>query len=49
MIYETHPLADLIPQMSAEEYEGLRDDIREHGLLEPVTLFEGKILDLSPI
>ena len=40
-----HPLADLIPPMSEEEYTRLRDDIKEQGLLEAITLYEGMILD----
>ena len=40
-----HPLADLIPPMDDEDYAKLRDDIKENGLLEPITLYEGMILD----
>lgn len=45
MSYETHPLAELIPAMSDQEFAELRDDIAENGLHEPVWLFEGKVLD----
>jgi len=41
----THPLAELIPPMSEDEFRELRDDIRAVGLREPITLFEGKVLD----
>jgi len=43
--FEVHPLAELIPPMSDDEFTELRDDIRENGLREAVTLFEGKVLD----
>ena len=42
---EFHPLADIFPMMSAEEYVALRDDIAQYGLREPITLAEGKIAD----
>lgn len=45
MTYEVHPLADIVPSMTEEEFARLREDIRENGLREPVTLYEGKILD----
>lgn len=40
-----HPYADTVPPMTEEEYVNLRDDIRANGLIEPVVIFEGKILD----
>ena len=40
-----HPLADLMPAMSEQEYAELRGDIEENGLLAPITLFDGKVLD----
>jgi ParB-like nuclease family protein len=43
--YANHPLADKIPPMSAEEYSILLDDIQQNGLLEPITIHEGMILD----
>jgi hypothetical protein len=46
MKYPIHPLADIIPAMSDSEYQDLLADIKgPHGLLEPITLFEGKVLD----
>lgn len=42
---EIHPLAELIPSMRDEEYRALREDIAEHGLHDPITLYEGKVLD----
>lgn len=45
MNYEIHPLAKLIPQMSAEEFANLRADIDANGLIEPIWLYEGMVLD----
>lgn len=43
--YQPHPIAKLIPPMTQAEFERLTKSIDEHGLLEPITLHEGKILD----
>jgi len=45
--YEFHPAASMFALMTIEsaEFGELVGDIREHGLLEPITLHEGKILD----
>lgn len=47
MKLEIHPLAELIPAMSAEEFAQLKTGIDVNGYLEdePVVLFEGRILD----
>jgi hypothetical protein len=42
---EPHPLALPIPAYSNEDLGNLIDDIRAHGMRQPLTLFEGKILD----
>jgi len=40
-----HPLCAAIPEMTEREYFSLREDISGSGLLEPIVLFEGMILD----
>lgn len=42
---EIHPIANLIPSMSADDYAALLANIRINGLIEPITTFEDKILD----
>ena len=42
---DPHPLSELFPPMTDEEYVGLRGDIEKHRLHEPIVLFEGRILD----
>lgn len=40
-----HPFAELIPPMSDDEFTALCEDIREHGMREPVVIYEGLVLD----
>jgi ParB-like chromosome segregation protein Spo0J len=40
-----HPICLLIPSADDEELQDLTDDIRSHGLINPIVLFEGMILD----
>lgn len=42
---EPHKYADIFPMIDDNELEILKDDIKENGLLEPIILFEDKILD----
>lgn len=45
MDYQPHELSRAFPNMSAEQFDRLCSDIKENGLLHPVVLFEGQILD----
>ena len=40
-----HPIAELVPDMTPDQYGALRDDIREHGLRTPTVMYEGMVLD----
>lgn len=42
---QAHPAAELFPLLSGDEYESFKADIAERGLIEPIWLCEGKILD----
>jgi len=42
---EPHPLAQLFPPISEEELAQLGRDLALHGQLEPIVLYQGKILD----
>lgn len=42
---EFHELANEFPLLSEEETKQLSDDIKKNDLIEPIVLFEGKILD----
>ena len=42
---ECHPYCLAIPEMTDQEFADLKEDISGSGLLEPIVLFEGMILD----
>src|ERR1700722_3990020 len=44
-MYEFPPVADIFPMLNDDELKALADDIKAKGLTEPITLFEGKVLD----
>jgi hypothetical protein len=43
--YDAHPLAATFPMIEGTALEELKADIRKHGILEPIRLFLGMILD----
>ena len=45
MNLEHHNIANIFPMMQDNEYQGLLSDIRKNGLVQPIVLLEGKILD----
>jgi ASC-1-like (ASCH) protein len=44
-MYEFHPLADIFPMLDDDELKALAEDIKAKGLTEPITLYDGKVLD----
>lgn len=45
MNYEPHEYCSLFPALQSTDLASLREDVQANGLLEPITIFEGKILD----
>ena len=45
MSLEFHEYANFFPMMADSEYSGLLQDIQENGLLEPIVIYNEKILD----
>lgn len=42
---EIHPIALILPEMGHEEYRKFKEDILGNGVLEPIVLFQGKVID----
>lgn len=40
-----HPLAHAIPQVSEKEFFELAADVKRHGIRNPITVFDGRVLD----
>lgn len=45
MIYKQHPLSAAFPAMSADEYQSLKDSIETSGVLNPITIYQGMVID----
>jgi hypothetical protein len=43
--FVAHPLANTFPMIEGNQFEELKADIKTHGILEPIRLFQGMILD----
>ena len=44
-MYQQHPLSAAFPTMAAEDFQGLKDSIMEIGVQNPITVFEGMVID----
>lgn len=42
---EIHDVANIFPMMTTEEYQHLVEDIKKHGLKEPIWTYQNKIID----
>src|SRR5262245_32996697 len=42
---EAHELANLLPMIDDVNFANLKADIEKNGILEPILIFEGRILD----
>ena len=45
MSFTQHPLSSAFPAMSADDYQSLKDSIDNIGVQNPITLFEGMVID----
>ena len=45
MSYQQHPLSAAFPSMTPEEFQDLKDSIEVNGVLNPITIYEGMIID----
>ena len=44
-MYQQHPLSAAFPAMSERDFQSLKDSITEIGVQNPITLFEGMVID----
>jgi hypothetical protein len=45
MNYTQHPLSAAFPSMISEDFQSLKDSIKVNGVLNPITLYEGQVID----
>ena len=45
MKYKQHPLSSAFPAMTDNEFQELRDSIETNGVLNPITIYEGMVID----
>src|SRR5262245_19732945 len=43
--YQPHPFANMFPMIEGQEFENLKASIAKSGILEPIRLYQGMILD----
>jgi hypothetical protein len=43
--YQPHPFANMFPMIEGQEFENLKASITKSGILEPIRLYQGMILD----
>jgi ParB-like chromosome segregation protein Spo0J len=43
--YQPHPAAELFPMMPDDQYESFKEDVRQNGFQQDITLYKGQILD----
>ncbi len=44
-MYQQHPLSAAFPAMSADDFQSIKDSIMEIGVQNPITLFDGMVID----
>lgn len=45
MNYQQHPLSAAFPAMTDDEFQNLKDSIEVNGVLNPITIYEGMVID----